>query len=81
MNRRQMKFPEFREKRHQYWLDEDVPSSVQEVKDFLDRGYGDSLMKLAKKNTESVYTEGVSNLIHDYKIMLSNPDKYWPKSK
>ena len=73
-----VKFPEFKLKNHQFWIEDEVPSGPDEVKQFFTRGYDVDLLKRTKEKDDEVYRDYVEELIADYNIMLENPSRYWP---
>lgn len=73
-----VKFPEFKLKNHQFWIEDEVPSGPDEVKQFFQRGYDVDLLKRTKEKDDEVYRDYVEELIADYNTMLENPSRYWP---
>ena len=73
-----LKFPEFKLKNHQFWIEQEVPTGPDEVQQFFDRGYAKDLLARSKEKDDTLYQSHVRDLISDYKMMLKTPSRYWP---
>jgi len=69
------KFPEFKLEKFRIWHPDETPEDLAEVKQFFERGYDRALLVEAEKAGDA-YKTPINDLIHDYRIMLADPDRY-----